>query len=108
MSEGGDSGTHMDRQAGDRPALPFHLTGVQAGPDLDAEAGYRIADGACATDGPGRPVEGGEEAVAGGVDLHAAEPLKEPPHLRVMILQQVTPPAVTQPPGPNPSSRRCR
>jgi hypothetical protein len=29
----------VDRQAGDLPAPAFHLTRVQAGPDLDAEAG---------------------------------------------------------------------
>src|SRR5204863_2275452 len=80
------------------PAL--HLTRVQAGPDLDAEVGYGIADRTCATDGPRRAVEGGEEAVPSRVDLQAAEPLEEPPDVRVMVLQQVTPPAVAELSGP--------
>jgi hypothetical protein len=37
---------------------------------------------------PAPPVEGGEEAVPSGVDLHAAESLEEPPDVRVMVLQQ--------------------
>ena len=84
----GDPGTHVDRQAGDLPAPALHLARMHAGSDLDAEVGYGIADGTCATDGPRRTVEGGEEPVPGRVDLHAAEPLEEPPDVRVMVLQQ--------------------
>src|SRR5439155_15678119 len=98
--QGGDPGPHVDRQAGDLPAPALHLARVQAGPDLDAEAGYGIADGTCATDGPRRAVEGGEEAVSGRVDLHAAEPLEEPPDVRVMVLQQGPPPEVAELAGP--------
>jgi hypothetical protein len=73
---------------------------VQAGPDLDAEVGYGVADGTCAADGPRGTVEGGEEAVSSGVDFLAAESLEEPPDVRVMVLQQATPPAVAELVGP--------
>ena len=99
-SQGGDAGTHMDRQPGHRRAVAFHLTGVQAGPDLQAEFGYGVADGTGAMDSPGRAVEGGEEPITGGIDLDAAEPAKEPPDMRVMILQQIPPPPVTEPACP--------
>ncbi len=98
--ERGDPGPHVDRQAGDLPAPAFHLARVQARPDLDAEVGYGIADGTCAADGPRRPVDGGEEAVSSGVDLHAAESLEEPPDVRVMVLQQVMLSAVAELVGP--------
>ena len=98
--EGGDPGTHMDRQPGDCRAVAFHFTGVQAGPDLQAESGYGVADGTSAMDGPGGAVEGGEEPITGGIDLDAAKPRKEPPDMCVMVLQQVPPPPVTEPAGP--------
>src|SRR6185369_4761239 len=60
------------------------LPGVKACPDLDPERADGVADGAGAADGPRRAVEGGEEAVAGRLDLAAAEACELPAHERVM------------------------
>ena len=72
MSEGTDPRPDVYRQAYDRPAAALHLPGVQVGPDLDADLPDRLPDGARAPDGAGGPVERGEEAVPGRVDLDAA------------------------------------
>src|SRR5262249_35644873 len=69
---------------------------MQAGPDLDADVAHRVLDGAGAPDRPRGPVEGGKEAVPGGVDLTAAEPLKEPADAGVVLIEQVSPAAVTE------------
>ena len=49
----------------------FALTGVDPGADLDAEFVYAVADLQGAVDCAGGAVEGGVEAVAGGVILDA-------------------------------------
>src|SRR5215831_4075436 len=69
---------------------------MQAGPDLDADVTHRVLNGAGAPDRPRGPVEGGKEAVPGGVDLAAAEPLKEPADAGVVLIEQVSPAAVTE------------
>jgi hypothetical protein len=61
---------------GDAGRLAVHelaFAGVQADPHLEPELGQRVDDGATAADGPGRTVEGGEEAVAGRVHLVPAK-----------------------------------
>src|SRR5919109_3162238 len=86
-----------------RPAAvtPLRSTspGMQASANLEADIPYGVPHGAGAPDGPGRPVEGGEEAVAGCVDLGAAEPVQQPADPGVMLVQQVSPAAVAEAAG---------
>jgi len=96
LGEGASSGADVDRQPGDRLAFALDLAGVQPGPDLDADVAHRLPDRAGTPDGPGGPVEGGEEAVPGGVHLAAAESLQQLPSAGVMLLEQVPPTAVTE------------
>ena len=51
----------------------FHLTAVDTGSDLEPEKRERVADRLCGSDGARRAIEGGEEAVACGVDLDTVE-----------------------------------
>ena len=73
-------GTRRVRHAGadvhgDPADLAAHLlalTGVEARPDLEPERANRVDDRRGAADGARGPVEGGEETVAGRLDLRAA------------------------------------
>ena len=51
------------------PSRDLALAGVETGADLDPECRERIADRGGGLDSAGRPVEGGEEPVTGGVEL---------------------------------------
>src|SRR4029450_10763734 len=48
------------------PVDDLALADVDPGPHLDSNFPYRVDDLSCASDGACRPVESGEEAVAGG------------------------------------------
>ena len=65
-------------------------------------------DRARTVDRPRRPVEGGEEAVAGGVQLLAPEPRELAAHSRVVALEQLAPGLVAELAPRARSSRRCR
>ena len=54
------------------------LAGVEPGTDLEAESADRLGDGTGTLDGPGRTVECGQGAVAGGLDVSAPEALELP------------------------------
>src|SRR5438093_13771958 len=69
LGKGGNPCAHMYREAGGLGPPVFDLAGMQAGADLQTDLLDRIADGASAANGPCRPVEGREEAVASGIDL---------------------------------------
>ena len=69
---------------------------MEPGPDLEAERAHAGADRARGADGPGGAVEGGQEAVARGVDLAPAEPRELLAHQRVVRLEQVAPAPVAQ------------
>ena len=49
-----------------------HLAGVDPGPELDAERGRVVEDGGRAADRLAGSVEGGQQAVRGGLDQAAA------------------------------------
>src|ERR1700686_11157 len=77
-------------------AHPLALTSVNAGSDLEAGLAEAIADGDGASYGSGRPVEGGEESVAGGADLLPAEMFELATHRRVMLFEEVAPGFIAQ------------
>src|SRR5437868_275289 len=66
-----DSCAGVNRDSADLLVDPFDLSGVDAGADLQAKRAHGVDDSACVTDGSRGAVEGGEEAVPGGVDLLA-------------------------------------
>jgi hypothetical protein len=69
---------------------------MKAGANLKSERLDRIRDGAGALHSTGRPIEGGEEAVAGGVDLAPAETNEIAPYRGVMVVQKFVPAPVAQ------------
>jgi hypothetical protein len=74
-------------------AIPHHLdlTGVHAGPDLEADGRHGPTDRDGAAYGACRPVEGGEEPIAGGIDLAAPETSQLFANDGVMPLKQLLP-----------------
>src|SRR5438034_597704 len=62
----------MHGDAGHLAVNELALARVQTNPHLESQLRHGLGDGTRAADGPGRAVEGGEEAVAGCVHLPAA------------------------------------
>src|SRR5262249_3423945 len=77
-------------------ASHLDLAGVQTRADLNLQRLDGVSDGARAANGPSRPVEGGDKAIAGGVHFTAAEPLKLAAHNPVVAVEKFTPSAVPQ------------
>ena len=65
-------GADDDGDPADLPVDDLDLSGVDAGPNLEPQLTDTRGDRTRTADGPGGPVEGGEEPVAGGVDFDAA------------------------------------
>ncbi len=78
------------------PSTSSHSPGVQSGPHLESELAHRLDDGAGTPDRPCRPVETGEEAIACGVHLPAAEARELAAHDRMVVLEQLTPGAIAE------------
>src|SRR5437867_2572441 len=68
-----DPRARVDGDPGDLAVQEFALAGVQAGAHLEPQLADLLDDRLRAADRPRGPVEAREEAVAGGVDLPAAE-----------------------------------
>src|SRR4051812_29625895 len=74
--ERGHACTRVDGNAGDVAVVELALAGVEPGTNREPERHHAVADGGRAPDRASRAVEGREEAVAGRVDLVAAEALE--------------------------------
>src|SRR6266536_768880 len=96
LGESGDAGADMNREARHRLGPALYLSGMQAGPDLDADLPHRIPGGAGAPDGPRGPIERDEESVPRRVNLAAVEPVQEAPDAGVMLIEHISPAAVTE------------
>ena len=72
------------------------LAGVQADPDLETEIGRRVSDRSRAADRARRPVEGGEEPVAGRLHFATAERLELVADGGVVIVEELLPTAVAE------------
>src|SRR2546423_13682646 len=70
--EGGDARAGVEGGPAHLPVRDLALAGVEPGAELEPEAAHAVPDRAGGADRSRRPVEGGEEAVPGGVDLAAA------------------------------------
>ena len=68
----GDAGADVNREAAQLGAHHFALAGVEPRAHVQAEGRDGVADRAGAAHRARRAIEGGEEAVAGGVDLATA------------------------------------
>jgi hypothetical protein len=74
----------------DRPA-------VESGADADVERRQRLRDHDCGVDGLPGPVEGGEEAVAGGLDFVATEVSQRGSYGSVVVVEHFQPAAISEP-----------
>src|SRR5688572_422366 len=88
------TGVHGD--AAELVADDLALAGMHAGADLDASRARCVAHGGCAADGARGAVEGGEEAVARGINLATAVMLEVLPHERLKTLEELAPFAVAE------------
>src|SRR5437870_11379632 len=77
-------------------AAQLYLAGVQARPDLDPKPAHRGTKRARAIDRPSRTVERGQRAVAGVLHEATSELLHMPGDHRVVIVEQLAPPAIAQ------------
>jgi hypothetical protein len=75
----------VDGEAGDLVPEELDLTGVKPGAHLEPEGPHAVAHGAGAADSARGAVEGGQEAIARGVDLTAAEPAELAPDDGVVL-----------------------
>src|SRR5512132_3378777 len=82
-------GGDVDRDPTDVIAAQLDLASVQARPDVQADAGQLVAEGGRAADPPAGPVEGGQDAVTGGLDQLAVELLDRLAHPAEELLDQV-------------------
>ena len=93
----GDTGARVDGDPADVAGRELlDLAGVDAGPDLEPDAPTASTIALARADRPRRSVEHGEEAVAGRVDLAAAEARQLGSDRRVMALEQLPPAAVAE------------
>ena len=85
------SGRHasadVDREPTDLLSPHFDLAGMHVNPDREPDTTQGLMQSAGAADRTTGPVEGGEEAVAGRVDLASAKPRELPPHDGVVLIQ---------------------
>jgi hypothetical protein len=81
------------------------LACVHADADRDIESVQLIANSVSTVDRPRRTIKGGQETVAQGLHLLAAEPRKLFAHRLVMSLQKVVPTAITSA-SRSPTNRR--
>src|SRR6266508_155260 len=72
------------------------LARVQTSANLEAKVAHRVDDRVSAADRSCWTIEGGEEPVAGGVELTAAEAGELPTHTRVVLREQLAPAAVAE------------
>src|SRR5581483_11728882 len=99
LARAGERGDPRARVDGDPRHLAFGqlaLAGVQAGAHLEAELPHRLHDRARTADRPRRPVEGGEEAVPGRVQLTAAEAGELAAYELVVAREQLPPGAIAE------------
>ena len=74
----------------------LHLAGVDPGPHPKVERRHGLADGAATTYSPPRPVEGGEEPVAGGIHLASAESVQLAADNDIVLVEHLAPAPVPE------------
>jgi hypothetical protein len=89
----------MDGDSCEIVAVPFDLTRMKTGPDLQAECAKRAADRTGTTDRPGRTVKRGQETVARVLHLATPEPVQFFANDGVVARKQFAPTAVAETTG---------
>src|SRR5437763_16887713 len=92
----GHSRADTDRDAADLAVDQLAFAGVDSYPNADAEMVDPLGDLERAAAGSRRPVEAGEEPVAGGVDLYAPPAVECAAHDRMMLLNEVLPRSIAE------------
>jgi hemerythrin-like domain-containing protein len=95
VAGGRHPGADVHGEPSDPLASHLHLPGVHADPDRDPDPVQSVMESAGAVDGAARPVEGGEESVAGVVDLVSTEPCQLLAHDGVVLVEERAPARVT-------------
>ena len=95
VGQRGHARSDVHGDATDLIAHELDLSGVCPGPDLEPDAVHRIHDGTGATDRPSGTVEGRQEPISRGVDLHTAERTELPPDETVVSFQELLPCLIT-------------
>ena len=84
------------------------LAGVEPGAELDPQRSYVVGERARAADRPRQAIEGGQDAVAGGLDQPATKGLDPAASRLVVQLQQFPPALIPQLSDPVGWSPRCQ
>ena len=90
----------VDGDAADVVTAQLDFASVEAATHTDADGEDRVADGAGAAHRSSRPIEGRQEAIAGGSDLSAAEAVEFAAGEAVVGCEQLRPSAVAHPCNP--------
>jgi hypothetical protein len=93
-----DARGEMDGDSGHVGAGDLAFAGVESGPDLQFEAPHAVADDPGALYRPAWRFEGGQEAVAGGLDLPALPDFELSSDQGVMALEDLPPAGVADAP----------
>jgi hypothetical protein len=93
---GGDTRAGVDGNTADLVTDDLAFPDVDTGTDLDSQCPYAFADRGGATNSSGGTLEGGEEAVAGVVDLVAAVGSQLSPHECVVVSEHARPALIAQ------------
>jgi hypothetical protein len=86
----------MYADAADIAVAEFDLAGVQARSDLQADPLQLIPQGCGAADRPSWTIEGGQDAITGGLDQLALELLDHPAGQLIVHVQQLPPTLVSE------------
>jgi hypothetical protein len=92
----GNSRPNMNRDPAHLAAHQIALARMQASAYLKPKVSDHVRDRASAADRPLRPVEPREKAVSGGVELVSVVADELPADQRVVLLEELTPRAVTK------------
>jgi hypothetical protein len=98
----------VNGNAADIVANHFTFTGMDPGTDFDPKWQDFIGNGAGAADAAPRPVGGGENAVAGRLDLMAANASRVARNRAAMIVEEIVPAGGRRARQPFRSSPRCQ
>ena len=94
--ERGNTRADVDRNATDILAHHLAFAGVETGTNFNSKLTDFVADGASTTDAACRAVEGGQNTVAGALDLMTTEPRKVTLDYGVVIVEKTAPAAIAK------------
>jgi hypothetical protein len=93
---GCDTGRDVNRDPSDVVSPDLDLTGVESDPNLYTERIENRPQATATADTPARSVKSGEHAITCGLDVSATKSLYLPSQQGVVLVENLTPPAVAQ------------